>query len=109
MKIKGHLVKGKVIDQETRCEHYHTPVDIIAIKFYCCDTYYPCYKCHEEKGCGKTKTWPKKLFHEKAILCGSCGTELTIQSYLTGSNSCPACKATFNPNCQLHEHLYFSV
>ena len=52
MICKGHHVAGNVIDSETRCAHYHTELDIIAIKFYCCDTYFPCYQCHEESGCG---------------------------------------------------------
>lgn len=41
-------IYGATIDNETRCTHYHTPLDIIAIKFKCCDKYYPCYKCHNE-------------------------------------------------------------
>lgn len=46
----GNLIRlgGSIIDVNTRCIHYHTNLDIIAIKFKCCDIYYPCYKCHEE-------------------------------------------------------------
>ena len=43
MQCKGHHVAGDVIDSETRCTHYHSELDIIAIKFYCCDTYFPCF------------------------------------------------------------------
>lgn len=41
-------VIGKPIDHQIRCIHYHTTNDIIAIKFKCCDQYYPCYSCHDE-------------------------------------------------------------
>ena len=47
IKIKGHLIKGTVLDKETRCAHYHSEIDRIAIKFFCCNTYFPCYECHE--------------------------------------------------------------
>jgi len=109
MQIKGHIVKGSVLDSETRCSHYHTELDRIAIKFYCCQTYFPCYVCHEESGCGKTKMWPPDQFHQKTILCGACGEELTIHTYQDSESKCPHCKAPFNPNCLLHEHLYFEV
>ena len=105
--IKGQLVKGSVIDEETRCTHYHTKYDRVAIKFYCCQTYFPCFQCHEENGCGNPDVWPRDKSNEKAILCGACGKELTITAYLNSDNECPSCHAEFNPNCQLHEHYYF--
>ncbi|QKY70003.1 CHY zinc finger protein [Lentibacillus sp. CBA3610] len=101
MKIKG------AIDQETRCEHYHAKNDRIAIKFYCCGDYFPCFKCHKQYGCGDEKVWPRKDFDQKAILCGNCQTELTINEYLGSSYRCPSCHAAFNPGCALHYHLYF--
>lgn len=109
MLIKGHLVKGNLVDQETRCAHYHTVKDRIAIKFYCCNTYYPCFDCHEEEGCGEPKVWPKEKFNEKAVLCGSCGHELSISEYLQCESQCPECNADFNSGCDLHRHLYFEV
>ena len=41
-------VFGKTVDEHTRCEHYATELDIIAIRFACCDRYYPCHHCHSE-------------------------------------------------------------
>ena len=41
-------VLGPVVDEMTRCVHYRTEVDIVAIKFACCNEYYPCHRCHEE-------------------------------------------------------------
>ncbi|WP_404454596.1 hypothetical protein LG329_05930 [Virgibacillus necropolis] len=96
------------IDNETRCKHYHSEKDRIAIKFYCCGKYYSCYQCHEEQGCGSLQVWPKPKFNQRAVLCGSCETELTIQEYLDCGSVCPTCSAAFNPGCSLHYHLYFA-
>jgi uncharacterized CHY-type Zn-finger protein len=100
-------IHGKTIDTETRCVHYHSRLDIIAIKFKCCNKYYPCYLCHNEIEKHEAKTWLKEEFYQKAIYCGSCKNELTITSYLSNSYRCPSCAADFNPNCHLHHDLYF--
>lgn len=101
-----HFVSG-AIDNETRCSHYYSEKDRIAIKFYCCGTYYSCYTCHAELGCGHASVWPKELFKEKAILCGACGTETSIVDYLGNHEACMTCKKWFNPGCSFHAHLYF--
>lgn len=100
-------IKGIDVDAETRCAHYHSAIDRIAIKFFCCGIYYPCFKCHEAVGCGSPKVWPKEQYSEKAVLCGACGHELAITEYLNCQSACPACSAPFNPGCSLHKHLYF--
>lgn len=101
-------IKGAVVDHLTRCKHYHSELDVIAIKFKCCQTYYPCYECHQESVNHQTKRWEKHEFDEKAILCGVCQHELTINEYFQSNNQCPYCRANFNPGCQLHYHLYFN-
>ena len=105
----GHnqKVKGNIIDKETRCTHYHSKLDIIAIKFYCCQTYYPCFTCHKEAGCHNPAVWPKEKFEEKAILCGACGYELTVNEYKNCNSACPSCSNSFNPGCELHWDFYF--
>ncbi|MFC4713294.1 CHY zinc finger protein [Planococcus dechangensis] len=103
------LVTGLDVDFETRCRHYHSENDRIAIRFHCCGQYFPCFECHQALGCGNASVWPKEQFHEKAILCGACGTELSIREYLDCASSCPHCMAAFNPGCSLHKHLYFEV
>ncbi|MGD7045085.1 CHY zinc finger protein [Jeotgalibacillus proteolyticus] len=105
----GKKISGDVLDQQTRCIHYHTQKDIIAIKFYCCNTYYPCKSCHDSHGCGNHSVWPAALFNEEAILCGACGTELTINEYLNCQSICPACSSSFNPGCSLHASYYFET
>jgi uncharacterized CHY-type Zn-finger protein len=39
-------VLGGVVDDQTRCVHYHGPTDVIAMRFKCCDAYFPCLRCH---------------------------------------------------------------
>ena len=107
--IGGQLVKGQVIDGQTRCSHYHTNLDIIAIKFKCCDTYFPCYSCHGESADHKAITWEISERDEKAILCGVCGHELSINEYMNSNNTCPTCQSSFNPNCKKHYDLYFTM
>ncbi|MCA0989020.1 CHY zinc finger protein [Guptibacillus algicola] len=102
-------IKGKPIDQETRCEHYHSEKDIIAIKFYCCNSYFPCITCHEETADHDIIRWPPEKFDELAILCGKCNTEFSIHQYLTCGSTCLSCGATFNDKCSLHHHLYFQM
>ncbi len=103
------MVKGNLVDSETRCVHYQSKRDIIAIKFKCCKDYYPCYECHAELAGHKPEVWTKQERNEKAILCGLCKTELTIREYLDSSDICPRCGSSFNPNCNRHFHLYFEV
>lgn len=52
-------LKGQLTDNGTRCIHYHSALDIIAIKFKCCDVYYPCYECHAEEAGHTAQVWPK--------------------------------------------------
>lgn len=100
------MVYGKTIDEETRCVHYKTENDIVAIKFRCCVKYYPCYKCHEESEEHKIEKWKTDEFDEKAILCGVCNTEHTITEYIN-RDRCKKCDSEFNSNCRFHRHLYF--
>ncbi|UTR06382.1 CHY zinc finger protein [Alkalihalobacillus sp. LMS6] len=100
------IIKGKVVDQQTRCVHYQTQFDIVAIKFACCGDFYPCYKCHDEAVDHKRKQWKQTEFTQRAILCGACHGQITIHEYVQAS-CCPLCQAQFNTNCSLHHHLYF--
>lgn len=100
-------IYGVEVDAETRCLHYHSPVDVIALKFGCCERYYPCYECHLEVADHPPQPWPRARFDEPAVLCGVCGQELTVHEYQACDSQCPACGARFNPGCKLHAHLYF--
>ncbi|HEY5881721.1 MAG TPA: CHY zinc finger protein [Nakamurella sp.] len=102
------VVLGRTVDDQTRCAHYSGPTDVIAIKFKCCGSYYPCFECHRECAGHPARQWPADEWAERAILCGVCRTEHPIRTYLNVL-SCPACHADFNERCRLHRHLYFAV
>jgi uncharacterized CHY-type Zn-finger protein len=102
-------VCGIDLDPNTRCLHYHGPTDVIAIKMQCCQTYYACIDCHATLAGHPAKVWPHTKWDSKAVLCGVCRNELTIQEYLDSNNRCPNCAAAFNPGCRNHYHLYFEM
>lgn len=102
-------VYGATVDNETRCTHYHTDLDIIAIKFKCCDKYYPCIHCHNEAETHPAEQWSADTFTStKAVLCGVCRYEMTIQTYMQATH-CPQCQSQFNSRCRLHYPYYFEV
>jgi len=101
------IVKGKLVDDQTRCVHYHSTLEVIAIKFKCCNQYYPCYHCHHDNAGYAAEVWEKASFKTKAILCGVCLKEMTIAAYKDCNYECPFCKVSFNPKCINHDHLYF--
>ncbi|HUG27919.1 MAG TPA: CHY zinc finger protein [Gemmatimonadales bacterium] len=96
-------------DRETRCAHYHGPLDRVAIRFRCCQRYYCCHACHEECESHEAVPWPPEEFDLAAVLCGACGQELTIYEYLASGSRCPRCDAGFNPRCAAHYPRYFQV
>jgi uncharacterized CHY-type Zn-finger protein len=100
-------VRGVDLDAQTRCAHWRSPRDIIAIRMKCCGEYYACSDCHDALTGHAAEVWPQSEFAEKAVLCGVCGTELSIRAYLDCADACPACGAGFNPGCRHHHHLYF--
>ena len=101
------MIRGIKLDPQSRCEHYHGPTDIVAIKMKCCGDYYACKDCHEALADHPIVVWPVAEWNEKAVLCGECGFELTIDQYMRCDFRCPACNAGFNPRCQNHYHCYF--
>jgi uncharacterized CHY-type Zn-finger protein len=102
-------VRGLNLDPQTRCLHYHSPLDIIAIKMRCCGLYYACKDCHNALANHPIEPWPQSEWHHQAILCGACRAELTISAYHQSNSRCPTCHAPFNPACRNHHHFYFAV
>jgi uncharacterized CHY-type Zn-finger protein len=102
------IVYGETIDDQTRCVHYGTAEDVIAIKFRCCGRYYPCHLCHEHAETHEAVRWAVAERRQNAVLCGVCSTELSIDDYLA-VDRCPHCQARFNEGCRLHSHLYFEA
>ena len=101
-------LRGVGVDDETRCRHWHEEVDVIALRFACCETYYPCAACHAATTDHDPERWPRERFDDPAVLCGVCRTALTAECYLGSGDVCPDCEAPFNPGCRDHRHLYFT-
>ncbi|WP_369374671.1 CHY zinc finger protein [Promicromonospora sp. Populi] len=104
--VHGPTVHGPTVDDQTRCVHYRTELDVIAIRFACCGRYYPCHLCHDGEADHDSRPWPTGSDHKRAVLCGVCRTELTIAEYRVVP-SCPECSAPFNPRCAAHYPVYF--
>lgn len=104
--IGATTVHGLLVDDQTRCEHYQGPLDVIALRFACCGDWYPCHLCHTEFAGHELRQWSTDARATQAVLCGVCGSPLRIDAYLETSE-CPTCSAVFNPGCRLHHDLYF--
>lgn len=102
-------VRGIDLDKNTRCVHYGTDRDIVAIKMKCCGVYYACKDCHEALADHSSEIWPKAEWDQPAVLCGACQKEMTIHQYMANDSTCPNCGAAFNPGCRNHYHFYFAV
>jgi uncharacterized CHY-type Zn-finger protein len=105
--MSKRLVHGLDLDAETRCAHYHTPLDIVAIRMKCCGIWYACRECHDALADHAIEVWPHGEWDEEAVVCGACKSEMTIRQYVECGNTCPSCNAPFNPGCQAHYRFYF--
>ncbi|WP_128906489.1 CHY zinc finger protein [Halorubrum amylolyticum] len=132
-------LRGVAVDRETRCAHWDSALDVVALRFGCCETYYPCDACHDAATDHAAEPWPRDRFDEPAVLCGACGATLTARAYLdggsevshasgsegqspsgnrassgdsrtqSGDDACPHCGAAFNPGCRRHRDRYFEA
>jgi uncharacterized CHY-type Zn-finger protein len=102
-------VHGIGLDAETRCAHYHSVLDVIAIRMKCCGHYYACKKCHDALAGHEVEAWPRSEWDALAVLCGCCGLEMSVRQYMGCGNACPACCVLFNPGCRKHYHFYFEM
>jgi len=103
------LVLGLDLDRQTRCAHWRSPRDIVALKLHCCRIYYACRDCHDALAGHAAEVWPRAEWDEMAAMCGACGHEMSGSAYQACDDRCPVCGAAFNPGCRLHRHLYFEV
>ena len=101
-------VRGIDLDAQTRCAHYKTDLDIIAVRMRCCGVYYACKDCHEALADHPIEVWPQAEWGQTAVLCGACGFELSIAQYMASGYTCPDCGAAFNPGCRNHYRFYFA-
>lgn len=100
-------IHGPVVDDQTRCIHYQTVLDVVAIQAACCRRFYPCHLCHDQTESHELLPWPAGSGAQSAVLCGVCSTVLTVDQYIHAT-ACPSCQADFNPGCALHYPVYFT-
>lgn len=108
MQEECSLIKGKLVDNESRCVHWHSTLDVIALRFKCCDQFYACYSCHDECETHEVEKYSVCTDSNASvplIICGVCKLQMTFPQYQ--ALQCPRCSAHFNPGCKLHYHLYF--
>ncbi|GAA1807736.1 CHY zinc finger protein [Nesterenkonia flava] len=106
--VSAPVVRGPVVDSQTRCVHYHSALDVVAIRFFCCGNWYPCLHCHDGVEAHPRSPWPQGSENQTAVLCGVCRYQLRISEYMAAS-SCPHCAAAFNPGCTAHYPQYFTL
>ncbi|KAK1916844.1 hypothetical protein P3342_004399 [Pyrenophora teres f. teres] len=103
------VVHGLSVTPLTQCTHWHSPVDIIAIKHFCCNKFYACITCHNACETHNPSVWPQTQRDEMAVLCGQCKHVLTINEYMKSGSKCTVCGSGFNPGCKNHWDLYFEI
>lgn len=103
------IVHGLSVTQLTQCAHWHSPLDIIAIKHFCCQKFYACISCHDVEETHKSGVWPRDQRNEKAVLCGACKHILSVDEYMHSGSRCTNCGEGFNPGCKNHWNLYFQL
>lgn len=74
-------IYGFLVDNESRCQHYHTELDIVALKCFECLNYYACYQCHDSLEEHSFRAYPCQLKQDKVLICGVCQHEMTIEEY----------------------------
>ncbi|MES2153926.1 MAG: CHY zinc finger protein [bacterium] len=100
-------LRGHPLDPQTRCVHWHGPLDVVAFRFACCDGWWPCHDCHDETAGHKAMPWPKSRHAQPSVICGVCRHEMTVAEYVGCNSRCPVCRAGFNPACKGHWPRYF--
>jgi uncharacterized CHY-type Zn-finger protein len=100
---------GISITPLTQCQHWNSPLDIIAIRHACCGKFYACISCHDALENHTSSVWPLFQRDERAVLCGKCKHVLRIDEYLSCGSVCTSCGSGFNPGCKGHWGMYFEM
>ena len=103
MTVTSKGIFGKLVDDECRCEHYNSSLDIIANRCGFCGKLYACYKCHNELE--NHEFVPINADEKNTVMCGVCGKMFSYNEY-SQLSECPECKSGFNPRCSLHKGCY---
>lgn len=103
MNVTSKGIHGILVDDESRCQHYHTKLDIIANRCSVCRKLYACYQCHDQLE--DHPFGPVNPSDPDSVMCGVCGRTFSYNEYHQCC-SCPDCGSAFNPRCSLHKDIY---
>ena len=108
------VVHGVGLERHTasRCAHWQSELDVLALLAPCCSKFYACASCHDACEEHALVPWADDTpLETKALLCGVCQSRIAIIDYMDPSRPsvCPACSAGFNPGCKTHWNIYFSA
>jgi uncharacterized CHY-type Zn-finger protein len=70
LSLGGHLIYGIELDTATRCVHWRSDRDILAIWAPCCETYYSYLACHAAAADHPLERIPESAFDTPGALCG---------------------------------------
>ncbi|MBR1912450.1 MAG: hypothetical protein IJ828_08865, partial [Treponema sp.] len=87
-------IHGLITDDQGRCIHYNSVLDIVANRCSVCKKLYSCYKCHNE-----LEDHPFGAVSETepdSVMCGVCGSLYSYKAY-SSLTSCRTCGSSFNP------------
>ena len=99
-------IYGLLVDNESRCQHYHTELDIVALKCFGCLKYYACYQCHDSLEEHIAFELILVISSRTRSLCGVYQHEMVIDEYQEAI-VCPNCHSAFNLACSKHYDIYF--
>ena len=60
-------VRGVEVDTQTRCVHWRSAADIVAIKMACCGVYWACKDCHEALAGHAIAVWGRGEWNARAV------------------------------------------
>jgi len=103
---KLQRMRGIEVDRQTRCVHYPSAVDIVAIKMRCCGVYYACKDCHIALAGHAIAVWPRGE-GRSGRFCAGLRAEMTDSEYLDCESPVPGLRGGFNPGCKGHWEFYF--
>ena len=75
-------IHGLSVTPLTQCTHWHSALDIIAIKHACCQKFYACISCHNALESHDPQVWGVRDRDEKTVFCGACKGVLGVGEYM---------------------------
>ena len=70
----------------SRCAHWHSELDVLALQAPCCGKFYACASCHDACEDHALEPWPADTpVSQPALMCGVCRHRYSIETYIRGA------------------------